>query len=38
MAKKHSREEDPGASQSKLILLVDEDADILDALRYALEA
>lgn len=38
MAKEHSREEETAASQSKRILLVDDDAEIIEAMRYALEA
>jgi DNA-binding response OmpR family regulator len=38
MAKEHSREEEAAASQSKRILLVDDDGEIIEAMRYALEA
>jgi DNA-binding response OmpR family regulator len=38
MAKENSREEDASASESKRILLVDDDAEIIEAMRYALEA
>jgi DNA-binding response OmpR family regulator len=38
MAIEHSREEEAAASQSKRILLVDDDGEIIEAMRYALEA
>ena len=38
MAQEHSQDEKPADSAAKRVLLVDDDAEIIEAMRYTLEA